>query len=73
MRDEILKAMDAKEKKLETGTCWTLPDVVLSHSDALNLWFLRVGRLSGKGRTAKEAMIDLHKNAIDPNYDPPPF
>ncbi len=70
---EIFEAMDAKEKKLETGTKWTFPDVVITYSDVSKLWVLRVGRIDGMGKTPLEAMTDLHKNAIDPDYKPVPF
>ncbi len=70
---EIFEAMEAKEKKLETGTKWTLPDVTLTYSDVSGLWVLRVGRIDGMGKTPLDAMTDLHKNTNDPNYEPVPF
>lgn len=72
-KKEIFEAMEAKEKKMQNGKSWTLPDVVISHNEELDVWFLRIGRVEGRGKTAADAMLNLHKNVNDPNHEPIPF
>lgn len=71
-RKEIFEAMEAKEKKYKTGSSWTFSDVRLSTGES-GMWFLRIGRIEGIGETPLEAMLSLHKNVNDPNYEPIPF
>ena len=73
MNQETIKALEAKEKTLETGKSWTFTDVCLSHGEQSGMWFLRVGRYEGRGETPLKAMLDLHSKVNDPNYEPIPF
>lgn len=69
---EVFEAMEAKEKQFEIGKSWTF-SAKLIYGETTNLYTLWVGRISGTGYTPEEAMLNLHKNANDPNYEPVPF